>query len=267
MRRGALSSFRFWISFDIRISTFVIFFSVSSVSLWFTPSQRTTMLSRVLEPEAMDTPEEARAYDAMDHAEVNRQFVVDLLAAGLVDAPEVEVLDLGTGTAQIPIELCRRCPQLRVVAVDLADNMLHIAQENVARAALADRITLQRADAKSKSLSAGRFAAVISNSLVHHVAEPASVLTEAVHAAAPGGLLFFRDLLRPPDDAAVKRLVYQHARQATSHQQQLFDASLRAALSLEEIRRLVLAMHFDRLGVRTTSDRHWTWTARKPNRA
>lgn len=229
------------------------------------------MLTRVLEPEAMDTPEEALAYDAMDHAEVNRQFVDDLLAAGLidvanVDAPIIEVLDLGTGTAQIPIELCRRCPQLRVVAVDLADQMLRIAQENVARAGLADRITLERADAKTKSLFAGRFAAVISNSLIHHVSEPGSVLAEAVRAAAPGALLFFRDLLRPPDDAAVKRLVYQHARQATTHQQHLFDASLRAALSLEEIRQLVLALHFDRLGVRTTSDRHWTWTARKPNR-
>ena len=224
------------------------------------------MLSRVLEPEAMDTPQEALAYDTMDHAEVNRQFVDDLLAAGLVDEPNIEVLDLGTGTAQIPIELCRRYPQLRVVAVDLADHMLRIAQENVVRAGLADRITLERADAKTKSLFAGRFAAVISNSLIHHVPEPGSVLAEAVRAAAPGALLFFRDLLRPPDDAAVKRLVYQHARQATPDQQQLFDASLRAALSLDEIRQLVLALHFDRLGVRTTSDRHWTWTTRKPNR-
>jgi ubiquinone/menaquinone biosynthesis C-methylase UbiE len=199
----------------------------------------------------------------MDHAEVNRIFVDDLLAAGLVDGPDVEVLDLGCGTAQIPIELCRRCPTLKIVAVDLAENMLRIGRENVARAGLAKRITLERADAKSESSNAGRFAAVISNSLIHHVPEPGSVLAGAVRAAAPGGLLFFRDLLRPPDDAAVKRLVHRYAGSATPHQRQLFDASLRAALSLEEIRQLVLALHFDRLGVRTTSDRHWTWTARK----
>jgi len=224
------------------------------------------MLSRVLEVEAMDTPEEALAYDTMDHSEVNRLFVDDLFAAGLIDGPSVEVLDLGTGTAQIPIELCRRTSQLRVVAVDLAENMLRIARQNVTQAGLADRVTLEPADAKVRSLPPGRFAAVISNSLVHHVPEPAGVLAEAVQAAAPGGLLFFRDLLRPPDDAAVKRLVHQYAGQATPHQQQLFDASLRAALSLDEVRGLVLALHFDRLGVRTTSDRHWTWTARKPVR-
>jgi len=240
------------------------------------------MLSRVLEPEAMDTPEEALAYDTMDHSEVNRRFVDDLLAAGLVDEPDVEVLDLGTGTAQIPIELCRCASRLRVVAVDLAENMLRIARENVVQAGFADRITIERADAKAVCGAAilaadsqagslhhnrDRFAAVISNSLIHHVPEPASVLAEAVRAASPGGLLFFRDLLRPPDDAAVKRLVHQYAGPSTPHQRQLFDVSLRAALSLEEVRELVQSLHFDRLGVRTTSDRHWTWTARKPTHA
>ena len=38
-------------------------------------------LSRILEPEIMDSPEEAADYDSMDHAEVNRRFVDDLLAA------------------------------------------------------------------------------------------------------------------------------------------------------------------------------------------
>ena len=65
------------------------------------------MLPRVLETEAMDTPAEAADYDAMDHREVNRAFVIDFLAAG---PPPGEILDLGTGTAQIPIELCRRRP-------------------------------------------------------------------------------------------------------------------------------------------------------------
>ena len=41
------------------------------------------MLSRVLEPEVMDTPEEARDYDSMDHAAVNRLFVTDFLFAAL----------------------------------------------------------------------------------------------------------------------------------------------------------------------------------------
>ena len=39
-------------------------------------------LERVLEPEVMESHQEAVDYDAMDHSEVNRIFVDDLLADG-----------------------------------------------------------------------------------------------------------------------------------------------------------------------------------------
>ena len=221
------------------------------------------MLKRVLEPEVMNTPEEALAYDAMDHSEVNRQFVADLLSLGPLEG---EVLDLGTGTAQIPIELCRQCPTVRVMAVDLGEGMLDLARANVEAAGLTERILLDLVDAKRLSLADDRFAGVISNSLVHHLSEPAFALAEAVRVTAPGGRIFFRDLLRPPDDTAVKRLVHQYTGRETEAQQAMFDASLRAALTLHEIRDLVRALGFDPLSVRTTSDRHWTWAASIPTR-
>ena len=59
------------------------------------------MIPRVLEPEAMDTPEEVLQYDLMDHSEVNARFVADFLA---VHGPcrGGEILDVGTGTAAYP---------------------------------------------------------------------------------------------------------------------------------------------------------------------
>src|SRR5919199_708131 len=101
------------------------------------------MLPRTLEPEVMDTPEEARDYDAMDHAAVNRLFVDDFRAAWDGGGP---VLDVGTGTAQIPLELCRQVPGVRVVGVDLATAMLDVGRQNVTRAGLAGRIELCPAD-------------------------------------------------------------------------------------------------------------------------
>src|ERR687886_37676 len=94
------------------------------------------MLPRVLEPEVMDTSEDARDYDAMDHSAVNRAFVEDFL--GVWDGLN-PVLDVGTGTAQIPIELCRRSPAARVVGIDLAEHMLAVARDNIRRAGLAER--------------------------------------------------------------------------------------------------------------------------------
>jgi ubiquinone/menaquinone biosynthesis C-methylase UbiE len=217
------------------------------------------MLHRVLEPEVMDSVDEACDYDAMDHHEVNQRFVADLLATG----PDVSsTLDLGTASAQIPIELCRQSAAARVVAIDAARAMLALATENVQVAGLSQRIVLHCVDAARLPFAAGSFRAVISNSIVHHIPEPQTILAEAVRVCAAGGTLFFRDLMRPIDLATLDRLVEMYAADANAHQRQMFHDSLHAALSLEEIRRQVESLGFKTETVQPTSDRHWTWFAR-----
>ena len=219
------------------------------------------MLPRVLEPEVMDSAAEARDYDAMDHSAVNRVFVADFLAVWDGRGP---VLDVGTGTAQIPIELCRQSTAAGVVGVDLAEHMLAVARENVRRAGLAGRVEVRRCDAKQLPFSDGSFGAVITNSIVHHIPEPSRVLGEMVRVAAPGGRLFVRDLLRPGDEAELRHLVATYAGDANEHQRQMFADSLHAALTLAEVRDLVVAVGHPADGVRQTTDRHWTWTATRP---
>jgi ubiquinone/menaquinone biosynthesis C-methylase UbiE len=232
------------------------------------------MLPRVLEPELMDTAEDAAEYDTMDHSAVNAQFVTDLLAAlsdwslqrpvnatSALDSPPTQILDLGAGTAQIPIELARRHANARITAIDAAPSMLALARQNVTAANLNDRIELVVADAKSLPFASAAFPVVISNSIVHHIAEPRSVLAEAIRVCEPGGLLFHRDLARPTDELQLQRIVTQYAADATPYQRKLFSDSLRAALSLEEIRELVADLGFSRDTAKMTSDRHWTWIA------
>lgn len=218
------------------------------------------MLTRVLEPEVMDSDQDAREYDAMDHAAVNAVFVKDLLAVLNVDQP-LEILDLGAGTGQIPIELCRRMPWVRVVAVDAAESMLAVARANVAAAGLVDRIELVLADAKRLPFPSRSFPVVISNSIVHHIAEPAEVLAEAMRVLVPGGFLFHRDLCRPHDEVELERIVAAYASNATPYQKKLFSDSLHAALTLDEMRSLVFGFGIAAETVRMTSDRHWTWAA------
>ena len=218
------------------------------------------MLPRILETEAMDTLAEAVDYDTMDHGEVNRIFVADLLAVG--PGPGL-ILDLGTGTVQIPIELCRQDRGATVLAVDLAHHMLKVGRENVEKAGLADRIAVQQVDAKRLPYRDGQFATVVSNSIVHHVPQPREVLREAWRVLAPGGLIFFRDLFRPTDEQTIRHLVDTYAPGANDHQRQMFADSFRASLTVGEMRELVAELGLGPHAVRATSDRHWTWTARK----
>ena len=219
------------------------------------------MLARVLEPEVMDTEEEAREYDLMDHRAVNERFVSDFLA---VHRGGWKILDVGTGTALIPIELCRREKRAIVLAIDAAEHMLRRAAVNVAGAGLVGRIHLELTDAKSLKYGDASFPAVISNSIVHHIEHPRRVVSEMVRVLAPGGTLFVRDLLRPADEATLKHLVQTYAGDATETQRALFGASLQAALKLVEVRDMVRELGLPSEGVTQTSDRHWTWVFQRP---
>lgn len=225
------------------------------------------MLPRVLEPEVMDSVEEACDYDSMDHSEVNRRFVDDLLkcAQGMVGRAghDVRVLDVGTGTAQIPIELGRRGVPVQITAIDLASHMLVRGQQNVERAGFSERIRLECIDAKQMPYADEAFDWVISNSIIHHIPEPLDVLREVLRVLAPGGLIFVRDLLRPADLPTLQHLVQTYAGTANAHQQQMFDDSLHAALSLSEIRQMLQTLDCPGDWVAQTTDRHWTITGRR----
>jgi ubiquinone/menaquinone biosynthesis C-methylase UbiE len=230
-------------------------------------------LARILEPEVMDSHEDAVDYDTMDHSQVNRVFVDDLLAAVSQfpaaslkpPARPLDILDLGTGTALIPVELCKRFPHCRVLAVDAAAHMLDLARYHLEANSLTGRIQLAQADAKSLPFEAAQFDVVMSNSILHHIPEPQQVLAEAVRMVRPGGVLLFRDLLRPDSTDDLQRLVDVYAADCNDHQRKLFADSLHAALTLAEVQSLAAALGFAAETVRQTSDRHWTWSARSPS--
>ena len=217
------------------------------------------MIKRILEPEVMDTPEEACSYDEMDHGEVNRLFVDDYLSA--VPSGIQDVLDLGTGTARIPIEMCRRIDDIRIMAIDLSLHMLDVAKINIEIAGMTERIKLDVADSKELLFDADFFDAVVSNSIIHHIPSPAIAFREAVRVTRSQGFLFFRDLTRPDSIEQVDQLVDTYARNENDDARQMFYNSLCAALSIDEVRDLVKDLGFHPDTVAATSDRHWTWAA------
>ena len=170
------------------------------------------MISRVLEPEAMETAEEVRQYDAMDHAEVNARFVADFLS---VHGPSRggEILDVGTGTARIPIALAQADSQARVLALDLSETMLAQAEINIAAAGLVPRIRTCKGDAKAlvDSFGQGVFEGVISNTIIHHIPDPLPALDAIARLVAKGGTLMVRDLARPGSLDDIRRLSNTYA--------------------------------------------------------
>ncbi len=218
------------------------------------------MLERVLETEVMDDRSEAVEYNDMDHVAVNRNFVTDLISSGPLG---VDCLDLGTGTALIPIELCQRDEQVRVMASDASTTMLELARYKIEINNMTHRVQLHFGDAKKLIFEASFFDTVISNSLVHHLPTHTTFLPEALRVLRPNGLLFFRDLCRPDSQEQLDLLVSTYAGNESKSSQQMLRQSLHAALSLSEIRELALAVGLPAKCVAMTSDRHWTLQTRK----
>ena len=222
-------------------------------------------LPRTPEAEVTASAEEAAAYDRMDHAAVNRAFVDDFLAAlaaaGLAEKLRdglnpLRLLDMGAGTGRIPIELGRRPVFARMVLADASAPMLAKARKNVFAAGLQGGVRLRECRADALPFEDGEFDAVMSNSLLHHLADPAAALREAGRVLKPGGLLFVRDLTRPASAAAVDALVNEHAADEEPEARDLLRASLHAAYTPDELEALLADAGLAGVRVERRGDRH-----------
>lgn len=212
-------------------------------------------LQRILEAEVMDTMEDALEYDAMDFTEVNTAFAERAVAL----IPErATILDIGTGTARIPILMARRKPSWHITAIDLSGNMLKVGERNVRALGLEKQITLQLVDAKRLPFREGEFDAVVSNSIVHHIPDPTPFFLECKRVLASGGAILIRDLIRPESDQALNELVHRVCAQDTEYQTKLFRDSLHASFTLEEVNRLAASAGLRDVTIYQSSDRHWT---------
>ncbi len=207
------------------------------------------------EPELMDDPVQARAYHEADFAEPH-QRLVDAFVARFPDIDADTVVDLGCGPADVTVRVALALPQARVVGVDGAEEMLALGRQRVAAAGLTARVRLERVLLPSASLTSRRFGAVVSNSLLHHLHDPA-VLWDTIGAVAdPGAPVFVADLRRPPDTATVDAHVERYAAGEPEVLRRDFAASLRAAFTPEEIVDQLGAAGLAHLAVEPDGDHH-----------
>lgn len=213
------------------------------------------MIDRILEPEVMDNEIEAYEYDQMDFTEVNTDFA---LLASKLGKKQAKVLDIGTGTAQIPIIVSDLCPHWHITAVDLAESMLKLASQNIKKAGKSRQITLTLVDGKKMPYDNHSFDIVMSNSLVHHIPNPLDLFTEIDRVVKTNGSILIRDLLRPESENDIEEIVKQADLDYNPRQKKLFHDSLHAALTLTEIKEIVSEIGWHHAQVYQSSSRHWT---------
>ena len=230
-------------------------------------------MQRIPEPELMDEEQQARAYAAADFSEPHGRFI-DLFSDAFpdfsnpaadvgannetaADATSCFVLDLGCGPGDIAVRFARAYPDCIVHGIDGAAAMLQCGRRRLEEErGLSGRIEFFQQLLPATRLPRTNYAAVISNSLLHHLADPSTIWDTIKLAAAPGAAIFIMDLLRPQTEAEARRLVEVYMPDDPEILRRDFHKSLLAAFTLAEIESQLKAAGLNSLIFKQVSDRH-----------
>lgn len=195
-------------------------------------------MQRIAEPELMNEAGQVLAYAEADFA-ASDAAMVERLAQLCGEDPGTALLDLGCGPGNISLLVAARWPEARVLGLDGAPRMLAVARQRLAGAPpeLADRLRFELALlplAAAGELEA-HFSAVVCNSLLHHLHDPAALWHTVVQLGAPGAFVYVQDLRRPASAGAVEALVAAEMAGAPEVLRRDYRASLHAAFSPGEV--------------------------------
>lgn len=223
-------------------------------------------MQRIPEPELMDEAEQAAAYALADFAEPNQRFV-EYFEQEFPELRHGTVLDLGCGPGDIVMRLATRHAGLTVHGIDGSAAMLRFGSERLHQApGLSGRVQFIEGILPGATLPLAQYDAVISNSLLHHLHDPAVFWHAVREAGAPGAAVLVMDLFRPRTRADAQAIVDQYAADEPDVLRADFLASLCAAFEPDEIREQLRASGLAGLQVRTVSDRHLLVTGVLPRR-
>lgn len=166
-----------------------------------TRGDQTIMLfhsKRIMEPEAMETLEEVRAYDllTLKYLKILHNGFVETILN--LSPPKGSFLEVGCGTGRISIGVAKYSSGIRLTGVDLSENMLTVAQENAKAEKVQDKINFIYGDAKKLPFDDNDFDSVYCHNMLHHVSDPLGMVREMIRVLKPEGALLIRDLKRVP---------------------------------------------------------------------
>lgn len=126
------------------------------------------------------------------------------------------VLEIGCGTGLALVPLARAVGEAgRLVGIDISERMLAVAVRKLARAGLAERVSLQRGDAAGIDLGEKAYNAVLMNFVLELFDTPEipRVLAKCRRAMKPGGRVCVAALAKSLEPGLAERLYgWAHSR-------------------------------------------------------
>ena len=221
-------------------------------------------MDRILEPELMDEEDQARAYSEADFSEPHNMFVEEFKQTFPLLRGTNKVLDLGCGPADVTVRFAQAFPGSRIDAVDGAKTMLRYGQARINQENLVGQITLIHEILPATNKLHRQYDVIFSNSLLHHLADPATLWDTIRNKCADNGSVFIMDLMRPASKYLAKKFVELYASNEPEVLQHDFYHSLLAAHRPEEVETQLEKADLDWLNVKAITDRHLIVYGQRP---
>ncbi|MCF7809758.1 methyltransferase domain-containing protein [bacterium] len=116
------------------------------------------------------------------------------------------ILDAGTGSGEMAIELAKAFPEAEVIGIDLSEPLLDIARLFSERSNLQERLILEIGDVLELAYPDCFFDIVVSLNVIHMVEDPVKMLNEIERVLAPAGRFMLCDNKRSWIAGFIQRL-------------------------------------------------------------
>jgi len=155
-------------------------------------------LTRKVGDEGIEDPETVLAYDRISRTPqfslLRRIFVNELER----HKPTGTIIDIGCGPGYLITLIAKKMPDLRIVGVDISEEMMATASKNISSLGFGKRVEFRKGNALNLPFEDNSIDNVVSTFSLHHWSDPSRAFREIRRVLKPGGQLLIFDLRRDP---------------------------------------------------------------------
>ena len=225
------------------------------------------MMKRLPEPELMQGLLQVKAYAEADFSKSDASLISCieeyLLKKGLKVTAKSLILDIGCGPGNITERLSYKWPTAKIFGIDGSQAMLSIARSRAEDARKKGDLTNVNylcwdmfSIANGKLHLEKPIDLVVSNSLLHHLYDPALFWKVLGYLTDENTVNFHRDLRRPSTFENAIALQKTYLKDAPDVLVKDYLSSLRAAFTIEEVKEQINSQRLDHFEVYEIEDRY-----------
>lgn len=130
-----------------------------------------------------------------------------LMAQEIAAVAKGTLLDVGTGSGLVPIEIGRLLPSAQITGIDVSEAMVAIARKNGKDSGLSN-VSFQSMNGGALEFTDNSLDMVISTDALHHWKRPTAVLDEIYRCLKPGGEAWVYDGYSDASDNDIKTYIH-----------------------------------------------------------